>query len=200
MQRPKIWYPAGAGGHWLNYLIWCHRHQTTVPGIPVNFDWRTLHGRQMEGGESYLGFMIHDTDPADSQICLGSHRAWFNFFLCINTKKLMASKEGRYKAACNALNYCKQNITFNLDWCLIWTNPAQFIQDLNSTGGFDITVNEHTTRAFEQYRVSCYMPNIDSSEFRQSDLCRDWYQAILDSEPDRAEEIFKNMYFSDCKI
>jgi hypothetical protein len=200
MQRPKIWYPPGAGGHWLNYLIWCDQQQTTVPGNPVNFNWQTLHGRPMTWPETYLGFVTHDPDPKDAQILLGSNRAWFNFFLCINTKKPQADKEGRYNAACEALDFQKQNIPFNLDWCLIWTNPEQFVQDLNSIGGFSVTINEHTARAFEQYRASCYMPNIDNIEFRQSDLCCDWYQAVVDTEPEQAEEIFKNMYFSGCKI
>ena len=200
MQRPAIWYPPGAGGHWLNYLIWCHQHQTTVPGNPINFNWQTLHSRPMTWPETYLQFRIHNNDPADSPIVLGSHRAWFNFFLCINTKKPQADKEGRYQSACDALNYRKRNITFNLDWRLIWTNPEQFVQDLNRTGGFDVVIDQHTTRAFEQYRASCYMPDIDSAEFRQSDLCQDWYQALVDHDPEQAEEIFKNMYFSGCKI
>jgi hypothetical protein len=209
MAWPKFWYPRGAGGMWVNYLIWCNQHQTTVAGNPYNFDWPTLHGRPLSGGETNLGFMIHNTDPVLSDICLGSHNAWYNFFLYINIKKDRSDKEGMYSSALRATEWRQKGINFNLDWTLIWLDPEQFIQDLNSLWPFDIQYNEHTQRAVEQYHASCIFPDIDNEEFQRSDLFKHWHQALIDYETDpnltmaqrqnQSLELIRSMYFSGRK-
>lgn len=209
MTLPKIWYPPGAGGMWVNYLIWCNKNQTTVPGYPKNFDWPTLFGKPMPGDQTNLSFMIHQTDPADSVICLGSSYALYNFYLNINIKKSRADKDGLYKSALNAVERRKKGINFNLDWRLIWTDPEQFVSDLNTIWPFDITYNKHIDRAVKQYHASCIFPSIDNEKFQQNELFKHWHQALIDHETDvnltmaqrhtQALEITRSMYFTGCK-
>jgi hypothetical protein len=193
---------------WLNYLIWCSKHKFTLPGNPLNFEWPEIRAL-ISNYDGYFTFMIHDTNPADSVVCLGSHQAWYNFFLNLNTKKDKADKYILYNSALKAVKHQKNNFQFNLDWRMIWIDPEQFIKNLNSIWPFDVAYNEHTQRAFEQYRASCILPNIDSQEFQQSDLFQRWHQALVDHETDvnlsledrdkQALDITRNMYFDGCK-
>ena len=85
-----------------------------------------------------------------------------------------------YGAATSILEYYDQQIDFNLEWTLIWTNEEEFLNRLSELSGYELQYNEHTKMAFEQYRRSCYLPDITNPEFQQSDLFKHWYRAIYD--------------------
>ena len=194
---PKFWYPAGAGGMWLNYLIWCNTTQQTIPGYLPHFELPSLRLIVPEFPH-YLGFVIHDRDPNSAVIRLGSHRAWFNFYLNLNTKKECADADGLYSETVKFLNFRSKPVNFNLEWTRIWTDPEQFINDLNAVHNFKITYNKHTETAFDQYRHSCYLPDLNSADFQQTLLYRQWYQAIFDStnqDHNKTIELINELYW-----
>jgi len=194
---PTCWYPAGAGGMWLNYLVWCHKTQQTAPGYLPHFELPSLRSI-FPNIESNLGFLLHDHDPNSAVIRLGSHRAWFNFYLNLNTKKECADAEGLYSETVKFLNYKKLPVNFNLEWTLIWTDPEKFINDLNALHDFKLSYNTHVATAFEQYRHSCYLPDLKSTEFQQTLLYQQWHQAIADlhpNDPELVETIINDLYW-----
>lgn len=208
MEKIKIWYPRGSGGMWVNYLIYCNNQQTTIPGNHTSFEFLYLHSL-CPSYFSNLDWALHNSDPAESLICLGDNHSWYNFYLNSNVKKETAKKEGLAEGALNAVKNQQKHIKFNLNWTLIWTDPGQFIQELNQLGSFNITLNQYTEQAFKQYRNSCFFPKLDSDEFQKSDLFKYWHQSLVDHETDpnltmaqrdnQAVEITKNMFFTGCK-
>jgi hypothetical protein len=148
-----------------------------------------------------LGFYIHSRDYTTAPIRLGSNRAWFNFFLNVNAKKGMPRDCVTLLTGSKMfLNWYQADINFNLDWCLIFEDPEQFVAQLNSISDFKIKYSSVTGQAFDQYRNSC----ITIADY--SDLqINAWRQAALDLFTDRkqplpqrlqiAEEIFYNTYY-----
>lgn len=199
-QRPGFWYPQGAGGMWLNYLIWCSQANKIVPGDHLYFEWPYIQSLEPKY-VSYLDFYIHDRDYSTAPIRLGSNRAWFNFFLNINAKKGMPQDYfGLVQGASTFLTWSRDNIDFTLDWCLIFEDPEQFITQLNTVADFNVTLNSVTEQAIEQYRKSC----IWIQDYNDSRVAA-WRQAALNLFTDReqslsqrlqiVEEIFYNTYY-----
>jgi len=199
-KRPGLWYPQGAGGMWLNYLIWCSQANKIVPGDHYYFEWPYIQSLEPKY-ISFLGFYPHNRDYSTAPIRLGSDRAWFNFFLNINAKKGMpAEYSALVQGSTNFLIWHQQNIDFTLDWCLIFKDPEQFIAQLNAITDFDVSLNSVTEQAIEQYRKSCVWVQ-DYNDFR----VKAWRQAALNLFTDRkqslpqrlqiAEEVFYNTYY-----
>lgn len=202
VERPGIWYPQGAGGMWLNYLIWCSEHEKIIPGDHPHFEWPYIQSLEPEY-VSYLDFYIHGRDHTTAPIILGNNNAWLNFFLNINAKKGMPNDyNSLIIGAKNLLKVHKTHVEFNLDWCLIFTNPEQFVQQLNKLVDyeFEVEYNSITEQAFEQYRRSC----IKLTDHADPQI-RAWRTAILELFTDKAqslpqrlqiaEEIFYNTYY-----
>lgn len=180
VERPGIWYPQGAGGMWLNYLIWCSEHEKIIPGDHPHFEWPYIQSLEPEY-VSYLDFYIHGRDYTTAPIILGSNQAWFNFFLNINAKKEMPENySSLVDGASRLLQLYKTPIEFNLDWCLIFTDPEQFVQQLNNLVEFEIEYNSITEQAFEQYRRSC----VKLTDYTDPQM-RAWRTAIIDLFTDR---------------
>lgn len=195
-----VWYPPGAGGMWLNYLVWCSRSGEIIPGDHAHFEFNYLESLN-PAYMSFLGFYTHNLEYDFATIRLGSDRAWFNFFLNIQSKKQMSSD---YDSVLNGaklfLEWRQAAAECNLDWCLIFENPEQFVAQLNSITNFDVKFNSVTEQAFVQYQNSCIaMPDVSAT------IVRAWRQAILDLHtrstqplPQRlqiTEEIFYNTYY-----
>ena len=166
-QLPRVWYPMGAGGMWLNYLIWAARFNATIPENPMNFEFPDIENIINANPDlhfyvgdktqyhSFIQQRKHSISWHDCEIRLGSDRAWFNFFLNLQKKKGRAEDEGgRYQIAAQYAGWMRRGIEFNLDWCWIWEDPEQFLTRLNELGGFDLVYNAGAERAFEQYRAS----------------------------------------------
>lgn len=177
-----VWYPAGAGGMWLNYLIWCYQRRRTINHAFPHFEFGYVI-RQDPAYHTHIRFARHVDDSSVGTIRLGSNRAWYNFYLNLNVKKSVKEQHYLYAGALSAVENSKKNIPFNLEWTLLWTDPEQFIQDLSSISGIEIKLNQHTELAIEQYRASCRLPKFDQ-EFCQSHLYKHWHQAIIDTQTD----------------
>jgi len=199
-QRPGLWYPQGAGGMWLNYLIWCSQANKIVPGDHYYFEWPYIQSLEPKY-ISYVDFYNHSRDHSTASIRLGSNRAWFNFFLNVNAKKgISAEYWALVQGSTMFLTWYKQNINFTLDWCLIFEDPEQFITQLNTIADFDVSLNSVTEQAIEQYRKSCIQIQ------NHNDLqVAAWRQAALNLFTDRqqplpqrlqiAEEMLYNTYY-----
>ena len=74
--------------------------------------------------------------------------------------------------------YYKMSIDFNLDWRWIFTDPEKFIVELNRLIVSNITYNTYTERAIEQYRNSCPIIDLDSIQFRESDVFLSWVKRV----------------------
>jgi len=185
---------------WLNYLVWCSRANEIIPGNHPHFEWSYIQSLRHDY-LSFLGFYIHGRDYATAPIRLGSYRAWFNFFLNVNAKKGMPPGPSSLVAGAKLfLNWQLDDIDFNLDWCLIFEDPEQFVHQLNLISGFGVKYNSITKQAFAQYQNSC----IKVTDYSDPQVVA-WRQAALDlftnskqPLPQRlqvAEEIFYNTYY-----
>lgn len=200
VNKPGAWYPPGAGGMWLNYLVWCSKFNKIIPGGHPHFEYNYLESINPEY-LSFLGFYTHQLEYDVTPIRLGSDRAWFNFFLNVQAKKGVDSDyDSLLNGAKLFLEWQQQAVEFNLDWCLIFTGPEQFVAQLNSITDLDVQYNSVTEQAFDQYRNSCIaMPDVSAP------IVRAWRQAILDVYTKRtqvlpqrlqiAEQIFYNTYY-----
>lgn len=198
-----VWYPAGAGGMWLNYLIWVDRRRSTIDHEFPHFEFGYVN-RLDPAYRTHIRFARHLDDHTVGTIRLGSNRAWYNFYLNLNIKKNVREQHFLYAGAEQAIEQSKKNIPFNLEWTLLWTDPEQFISDLSRISRIDIGLNEHTLAAIEQYRNSCYLPEL-TEEFCQSDLYKHWHQATIDTQTDpdltlaqrasQAREITHSLYW-----
>jgi hypothetical protein len=185
---------------WLNYLVWCSRTAEIIPGNHPHFEWPYIQSLRPDY-LSFIGFYVHSRDYLTAPIRLGSHRAWFNFFLNVNAKKGMPVD---YNSILNGakmfLEWHLANIDFNLDWCLIFEDPEHFVHQLNSISGFGVKYNSITEQAFDQYRDSC----IAITDHRDLQI-QAWRQASLDLFTNRkqplpqrlqiVEEMFYNTYY-----
>lgn len=167
-EPPRVWYPNGAHGAWLNYVAWCSQFNTAIPGSLERFDHTYLEPRinstpalhfYQENRTQYPGIIQQRKDaPAwdDCSILFGSNRAWFNFFLNLQmSSETSADQDQAYQVAARYAGWYRRNITFNLEWCLIWTDPEQFLSDLGRLIKMDLPWNTGAQQAFEQYRAVC---------------------------------------------
>lgn len=200
VERPGVWYPPGAGGMWLNYLVWCSRSNEIIEGNHTHFEFNYLESLNPDY-LSFLGFYTHHQEHEAASIKLGSERAWFNFFLNVQAKKAMPNEyDSLLNGAKLFLQWRQETVEFNLDWCLIFEDPEQFVAQLNSITDLNVQYNSVTEQAFAQYRNSCIaMPDVSAP------MVQAWRQAILDlftnrsdAVPQRlqtAEQIFYNTYY-----
>ena len=206
-----IWYPIGAGGHWLNYLIWCNIYKKNLPfGLPAFRPPDLANIFNDYCACLYLDDPHNDTVTGD--ILLGSNRAWYNFYLYNLTKNGMVGDDNLYKGACVNLNLWKKNIQFNLEWTLIWTDPEKFLEDLNllhNCTGWNLHYDTYSEIAFDQYRKSCMLPDLSDQAFRLNPIFVHWRNAIFEHETDKnssqqhrieqMEYIINQMYWPGCK-
>jgi hypothetical protein len=172
-----IWYPQGAGGMWLNYLLWCNQERTTLPENFQSFEFNDIHQHWPEY-YSLFTWLPHHTEHAEgnnSQIRLGGHN-WFNFYLNICSKK--PGFQYYYYASC-LLNILNINIWPNLYWQDILHDPEKFLADLSSVVKYHIPHDTITQRAIDQYINSCPFPTLNS-EFRSSEIYTEWARAVYD--------------------
>jgi hypothetical protein len=212
LSRPKLWFPAGGGGAWVNYLIWCNYYQRTLPETPVSFAFEIVSSTFPNYHMS-----MDCSDPHNStitgDILLGSNSAWYNFYLYNHIKNYPVDKtyyyNNLYNRAVDRLNLWKKNIQFNLEWTLIWTNPIKFLKDLNSLKNINLNYGIYSEIAFDQYRKSCLLPDIKNNEFRSSDGFKYWHKAVFDTQTDitfsdqqridQAEFILEELYWPGYK-
>lgn len=199
MTKRKIWWPQGAGGMWVNYLLWAGKENRNIGDKHVDFNYVYLKKNNPEYNY-YVTFAKHLEDPADSGIRIGNHHAWFNFYLNVCAKKVDTDDILHLRnSAKMILNYVNRDIDFNLDWQLIFTDPEKFIAQLNLAGGYNITYNQAAQFAFTQYQHSCLLPNLDSDEFQQSNVFKCWHDSVvelLEINPTNVVEFTQNIY---CK-
>lgn len=199
MNKRKLWWPQGAGGMWVNYLLWSSRQNINIGNDHVDFNYMYLKKINPEYSYS-VTFARHLEDPNQSGIRLGNHHAWFNFYLNVCAKKVAADDILHLQnSAKMILNYLSQDLDFNLDWKLIFSDPEKFIAQLNQAGNYDIALNPSAKFAFDQYRRSCWLPDLHSKEFQQSNAFKCWQTAVVevvDVDPTNVVEFTDKIY---CK-
>lgn len=173
MVLPQLWYPPGAGGMWLNYLLWCYRVNDNFPDELASFEFPILK-QQNPKYYPLIQFARHLDDPANSQIRLGGPY-YFNFYINLCNKK---SNSISVQTANEFLNYAQTNIDYNLDWGLIYRDPEQFINQLNRTAEFEITYSDPASRAVEQYINSCPLIDLTDPVMYHSTILTCWIDAV----------------------
>jgi hypothetical protein len=209
--RPTIWYPVGAGGHWLNYLIWSNLFKKNLPFNVTAFSPPELF-HVFNDYCTFLDFRNPHNDSFTGDIILGSNQAWYNFYLYNLTKNGMVSDNDLYNGAYTSLILRKKNIKFNLEWTLIWTNPEQFLNDLNllqNCRSWHLRYDTYAEIAFDQYRKSCILPDLSDQAFRSNSMFAHWRNAIFEHETDKncsqqqriehTEHIIDQLYWPGCK-
>lgn len=154
-QPPRVWYPHSAGGSWLNYLIWCSLNNQSINGNIDNFDYPALESIVNSQSDikyqNYIQCREHNINWDDCEIILGSSRTWFNFFLNFQKKNGREDSVRSYQIASQYAGWMRRNISFNLDWCLIWTDSRQFLDKLAELTGLELPMNTGAEQAFAQY-------------------------------------------------
>ena len=168
-EPPRVWYPQGANGSWLSYLVWCSRFDTAVPGELEQFDYNYLEPlinstpelHHYEDSRTQYPCVIQERKNAmtwdDCSILFGSNRAWFNFFLNLQlSSATVADQDRQYQVAAQFAGWYRRNIEFNLEWCLIWDNPQEFLAQFAQLTKWDLPWNSGAQQAFEQYRATTH--------------------------------------------
>jgi len=172
-----IWYPQGAGGMWINYLLWCNKHQTTLPDNFKSFEFGDIYEKYPEY-HALLLFAKHVLIQAEGNQCkirLGGNN-WFNFYLNIVAKK---NVNNYYGTAESVLLVLDNNVWPNLHWRDIIHDPKKFLGDLSSIVGSPILYNAVTQQAIKQYIDSCPFLDIDDN-FCSTELYQEWARAVRD--------------------
>jgi hypothetical protein len=184
-----VWYPQGAGGMWLNYLLWCNKNQTILPGNFQSFEFDNLRKQYPEYSPFFI-FVKHlaNQDLANqSTVRLGGD-SWFNFYLNISAKK----SEGHYYGnAISLLAILNTDVTINLNWQDIVQDPKKFLADLEGLMKWNIPYDSITQEAIDQYIQSCSFPRLDD-EFRATEVYKEWARAVRDIQHiESNDEIFE---------
>jgi len=146
----RVWAAPGAGGSWINYLLWTVLQQRILHGTFDNFEFHSVISRDPEY-RNLVEISNHSEDTSQSQIVLGSNRAWMNFYL-----NIVEQNNNDWKNISQyILELQKQNIVFNLDWCDIWEKPEKFMQDLGAFTGYDLPYDHYAKHAIAQYSRTC---------------------------------------------
>jgi hypothetical protein len=173
---PQLWYPQGSGGMWLNYLLWCNRQQTTLPGPFRSFEFPNVKEQYPEY-YSLLTFTRHVVTQGEgnnSAIRLGGN-CWFNFYL-----NIVAKKDGNYYGSAESLLKVEDtDISSNLHWRDLIQNPEKFLMDLSSLVNYKVPLDAITQQAIDQYIDSCPWPTLDNA-FQSTDLYKEWARAVRD--------------------
>jgi hypothetical protein len=202
----------GAGGMWLNYLVWCSKFDTNLPGELNHFEFPDVEAAinadpalhyyvgDRTQYHSFIQQRKHSVTWHDCEIVLGSDRAWFNFFLNLQKKKGRAEDDGgRYQIAAQYAGWMRRGLQFNLDWCLIWEDPEQFLTRLNELAGFELKYNSGAQQAFEQYRRSCVFEpgegDLDVYQRAVYDLATDQETTNEQARLQRAREIVYTTWY-----
>ena len=211
-QLPRVWYPQGAHGSWLNYLAWCSKFDTAIPGSLECFDYNYLEPRINSTPDLHFYNQSRTQYPSviqernnapawdDCDILFGSNRAWFNFFLNLQMSSATpADLDQQYQVAARFAGWYRRNITFNLEWCLIWTNPEQFLIDFAQLTNMDLPWNSGAQQAIEQYQAVCVFDpaSLDLATYQRAvyDMATD--QEITDAQArlQRAREIVYTTWY-----
>lgn len=200
LYHPTLWYPPGAGGMWLNYLVWCSKNDRIIPGDHSHFEWPYLLSIEPEY-IPYFEFCSHDRVHKTATVRLGNQQAQFNFFLnVINKKQMPQDLDSLIQGAKMFLEWELDSVDFNLDWCLIFENPEHFVAQLNSITIFDLEFNSAAEQAVEQYQKSCIKiktyTELEVQAWRRAalEMCTDRQQSIS-KRLQKAEEVFYNTYY-----
>ena len=173
---PGLWYPAGAGGMWLNYVVWCDTNKDIIPGNHHYFEYPYL--KELHPDYSpFFNFSNHKTPPHMATVVLGSDRALFNFFLNILSKKKPSTD---WIPTAGGFYQMKNVIKYNLDWCDIFENPKKFFDDVNSLTGYNIKLNQFTETAIEQYKNSCTWYSMTKQELYATDPVQECFNHCFD--------------------
>lgn len=201
---------------WVNYLVWCWTNQKTIPGNHRYFEYPYLESldssyrpffnfrRHQPSGSEIVS--VYDSDYA--AIKLGNSKAYGNFFINVMQKKSQTENWNAWEAmtwgAMGFWNWHDGNLEFNLDWCNIFTNPQEFVDQLNLLSGYEVELDQHTELAFQQYYNSCQWM-FEKEKLNENIFFTAWKNYILNHRTDLSldletrlaftEEIAKNSVF-----
>lgn len=160
-----IWFPAGAGGSWLNYLVWCSTTQTSLDHPFTHFRYHDVL-KVCSSFKVCLKYVFHYVTPDTTKspmVILGSNRAWINFWILM-AEKYDADAGDTWIPTPKAYYRPDFAITFNLDWCDIFQDPEKFLYTLSRLLEYRIKYDQHTQHAIEQYQRTCSHLNLDRSD------------------------------------
>ena len=170
--RVDLWYPQGAGGMWLNYLMWCSRNNRTIPGKHTYYELPYLQGIDPEY-RALVFFTRHAIEYDEAVIRLGGNY-WFNFYLNVCTKK-----DDAWDCQARSLFEIRDmNMPVNLDWKTMINNPEQFLVNLEHESGYRVYRTPLALGLFPEYRSTCPNPDLDDPEFQESELYQTWMHEL----------------------
>ena len=157
---PKLWYPGGAGGHWLNYVTWCGINQTWVDYDFIEF---SPVFNNIPNYKIYYQFRPHSEIHAPTDIWLGSDQALLNFYINV------LIKNPKWKNA-TPLGYIqmRDNFLWNLDYCDIFNDPENFFNQINALTDYNLKLDFYTNKALQQYKHSCLWSKMSEQQLQNT--------------------------------
>jgi hypothetical protein len=70
------------------------------------------------------------------------------------------------------------DISYNIQWHLIVTDPKFMLECLNDSLGLNIKFTPPVQQAFQQYRDSCWPPELRGDAWKDHYLIKAWIQAL----------------------
>lgn len=172
-----LWYPPGAGGMWLNYLIWSGYTGRNIPGNHPHFELAYLKSVD-KSYQAMVGFLIHTGDWKRADIVFGDDCYYFNFYLNLISKK---PQDNWHYSAKTILSLRESNPVFNLTWSTLLANRSYFCTSLSKFLNFEFKLNSVTDYAIDQFLATMYKDNLDNYKFLSSDKYYYWACAVKDN-------------------
>jgi hypothetical protein len=170
ISKPLVYYPGGGGGNWLNYVIWCGQNKSFLPGSPLEF------GNLSTKIYRYFDFIPHADFTKSCNIRFGSEQAYINCYInvLIKNPSWTQAEPGGY------IKMKNHDWDWNLDYTKIFSDPKEFLQQLNRLTGLELKLNRFTERAFEQYYQSCPWYGMSESQLLETTWIKDSWQYCFD--------------------
>ncbi len=176
VKKNTVWYMPGAGGNWLNYMLWCYLHNRTIPGNHKNFHINTL----TEFCPEYhyiLGVSPHQVPWQACNVLFGSHKSALNIFIT-NCRKLGYNPDTVVHMALLYQKTYDWSVEYNIQWHLLPTDPEAMLKLLSDILGIEISYTTAVQHAFQQYINSCWPPELQGDAWLDHPLTNAYIQAL----------------------
>lgn len=178
IDRPKIWYLPGAGGNWLNYLVWSYLNDRNIEGDHLNFHFDYL--REIDPKYNYVLRCWFHTEPWHTgDLVFGSHKACLNIWIN-NCRKLghTTSEAALTRMAIHYQNDYNWNTGYSIQWHLIVTDPEFLLACINDALGLSLSYTPVVQRSIKQYIASCWPTELQGDSWKDHYLTKAWVSAL----------------------
>jgi hypothetical protein len=181
VKKPTLWFAGGAGGNWLNYMIWCGLNQKNIIGKHVEFSNQNLKAQL----PVFFKIVKHSDYDCHTDAVLGSYRSLLNFYINVATKNpswTEAHPSGYILMQDHEWNY-------NLDYCDIFLDPDKFVKSVNQLTELNLSMDHYVECAFDQYWKSCVWVDMTKQELFKTQWITDSVDWCLNNRTNKSDSL-----------